>query len=257
MIDPTAIIDPSARIAEGVEIGPYAIIGPDVVIGEGTRIGPHAVVRGPSRIGRNNRIFQFAVVGEEPQDKKFRGEASVLEMGDDNVVREFATLHRGTADGGGVTRLGDDNLIMAYCHIAHDCLVGSHTIFSNNASLAGHVSVGDHAILGGFTLVHQFCRIGEHAFSGFSSVISKDVPPCVRVSGHPAAAHGLNVEGLGRRGFGDEQISALRRAYRILYKSGLRLDEAKGRLDEYCAEQPLIMPFRDFVLADSKRSIIR
>lgn len=257
MIDPRAVVDPAAELSADVEVGPYAIIGPDVTIDSGTSIGPHAVIRGPSKIGRDNRIFQFAVVGEEPQDKKYQGEASVLEIGDRNVIREFATLHRGTADGGGITRIGDDNLIMAYCHVAHDCFVGNNVIFSNNASLAGHVLVEDYAILGGFTLVHQFCRIGAHCFTGFSSVIAKDVPPYVRVSGHPAEPHGLNIEGLSRRGFSSEQINALRKAYKILYKSGLLLDEAKDELKSLCDQAPVIKPFCDFVLADAKRSIIR
>ncbi|MGB1110664.1 MAG: acyl-ACP--UDP-N-acetylglucosamine O-acyltransferase, partial [Gammaproteobacteria bacterium] len=257
LIDSRAVVDPKAELAEDVEVGPYAIIGPHVQIDSGTRIDAHAVVRGPSRIGRDNRIFQFAVVGEEPQDKKFRGEDSVFEMGDRNIIREFATLHRGTDDGGGITRIGNDNLIMAYCHIAHDCLVGNDVIFSNNASLAGHVTVGDHAILGGFSLVHQFCRIGDHCFTGFGSVISKDVPPYVRVSGHPAEPHGLNIEGLNRRGFTNEQINALRKAYKLLYKSGLLFDEAKDELKSFCKDAPVIQPFCDFVMADAKRSIIR
>ena len=200
MIDTRALIHPKAELASDVEVGPYTVIGPDVMIGEGSWIGPHVVINGPTRIGRHNKIFQFASVGEIPQDKKYGGEPTLLEIGDRNVIREFCTLNRGTAQGGGVTRIGSDNWIMAYVHIAHDCQIGNHTIFANNASLAGHVVIEDHVILGGFTQVHQFCALGAHCFTAFGSGIAKDVPPYVMVAGHPAEPHGLNVEGLRRRG---------------------------------------------------------
>lgn len=253
----TAIVDDSAVIGEDVSIGAYSVIGPNVQIGARTRIAPHVVVTGPTRIGEDNEIYQFASIGERPQDKKYHGEDSTLEIGDRNMIRESVTINRGTADGGGVTRVGNDNWIMAYCHIAHDCLVANNTIFSNSASLAGHVEVDDYAILGGFSLVHQFTRIGAHCFSGFGSVISKDVPPYVNVSGNPAAPHGLNAEGLKRRGFSVEQLSAIKKAYKLLYKSGLRLEEAVGQISELAGDDASVKVFADFLTADSKRSIIR
>ncbi len=225
-VDPRAVVDPAARLADDVQVGPFSIIGPGVEIGAGTIIGPHVVIQGPTTIGADNHIFQFASIGEIPQDKKFHGEDSRLEIGDRNTIREFVTINRGTEDGGGVTRIGHDNWLMAYIHIAHDCLIGNHTIFANGASLAGHVLVEDHAILGGFTLVHQFCQIGAHAFCGMGSAISKDVPPYVMVGGNPAQPHGLNLEGLKRRGFDKESIQNLRRAYKLIYRSGLTLNEA-------------------------------
>jgi UDP-N-acetylglucosamine acyltransferase len=208
LIDQRAVIDPGAVLAEDVSVGPYAVIGAEVEIGPGTSIGPHTVINGPTRIGRDNSIFQFASIGEAPQDKKYAGEPTRLEIGDRNTIREFVTINRGTIQDEGVTRLGDDNWIMAYVHVAHDCRIGNHTIFANNASLAGHVRVDDYAILGGFTLVHQFCVIGAHALTAFGSGISKDVPPYVTVGGSPARAHGLNMEGLRRRGFSaDSRLS--------------------------------------------------
>jgi len=256
LIHPRAIVDPRARLAEGVEVGPYAVIGPDVEIGPGTRIGAHAVISGPTRIGRDNRIYPFASIGEAPQDKKYGGEPTRLEIGDRNVIREYCTINRGTVQGGGVTRLGDDNWIMAYVHIAHDCRVGSHTIFANNASLAGHVVVEDHVILGGFTLVHQFCALGAHCFTAFGTGLSKDVPPYLMVSGHPARPHGLNVEGLRRRGFPAEKLAALRRAYRILYRSGLTVRQALERMAPLAGEHPEVRALADFV-ARSRRGIVR
>ncbi len=255
-IHPTAIIDPSAEIGSGVEIGPYSVIGPDVVIGADCWIGPHVVINGPTTLGRENRIFQFASVGEMPQDLKFAGEETRLEIGDRNTVREFATINRGTGVGGSVTRIGSDNLLMAYIHIAHDCIIGNHVILSNNASLAGHVTVADHAILGGFTLVHQFCAIGEHVFAGMGSAIAKDVPPYLIVTGAPAAPHGLNKVGLKRRGYSDEQLRGLSRAYKLLYRQGLSLDEAKSQLQKMAEESEEIQKFYDFLL-QSTRSIIR
>ncbi len=226
LIDPRAVVDPSAVIADDVTIGPFSIIGPDVVIGDATWVGPHVVINGPTTIGRENRIFQFASVGEIPQDRKYAGEPTRLEIGDRNVIREYVSINRGTVQEEGVTRIGSDNWIMAYVHIAHDCMIGDHTIFANNASLAGHVSIADYTILGGFTLVHQFCSIGAYAFSSFGSVISKDVPPYVMVAGNPAKARGLNVEGLKRNGFSGAAQKALRDAYKIIYRSNYKLDEA-------------------------------
>ncbi|MBD3633795.1 MAG: acyl-ACP--UDP-N-acetylglucosamine O-acyltransferase [Methylophaga sp.] len=230
MIHPSAIIDPSAVIADDVKIGPFTVIGPKVEIGPGCEIMSHVVINGPTRIGKNNRIFQFASIGEEPQDKKFHGEDTWLEIGDNNLIRESVTINRGTVGGGGVTRIGNNNWIMAYVHIAHDCIVGNDNIFANNASLAGHVLIDDHVILGGFTLVSQFNYLGSHSFSAMGSVISRNVPPYVLVSGHMAKPVGVNVEGLRRRKFSDSQIRNIRQAYKYLYRSGLRMEEAEQKL---------------------------
>ena len=256
MIHPTALIDPAAELAEDVSVGPYSVIEANVTIGAGTDIGPHVVIKGTTRIGSQNRIFQFASIGEEPQDKKYAGEPTSLEIGDRNTIREFVTINRGTAQDDGVTRLGDDNWIMAYVHIAHDCRIGNETIFANNASLAGHVSIGDYAILGGFTLVHQFCSIGAYSLTAFGSGISKDVPPFVTVGGTPARAHGLNMEGLRRRGFPEESRKALRRAYRTLYRESLSLQDALAALREQaasCAEVGMLVEF----LEQQSRGIVR
>lgn len=230
MIHPTAIIDSSAVIADDVKIGPYSIIGADVEIGAGCEISSHVVINGPTKIGKNNRIFQFSSIGEEPQDKKYHGEPTLLEIGDNNLIRESVTINRGTVQGGGLTRVGSNNWIMAYVHIAHDCLIGNDNIFANNASLAGHVIVDDFVILGGFTLVSQFNYLGSHSFSAMGSVISRNVPPYVLVSGHMAKPVGVNVEGLRRRQFTDVQIRNIRQAYKYLYRSGLRMEEAEQRL---------------------------
>lgn len=256
MIDPRAVVDPTAKLAQDVSVGPYVIIGSDVEIGSGTTIAPHVVINGPTRIGRDNRIFQFASIGDEPQDKKYAGEATLLEIGDRNVIREYCTISRGTVQGGGVTRLGNDNWIMAYVHIAHDCKVGSNTIFANSASLAGHVTIQDFAVLGGFTLVHQFCRIGAHSFTAMNTVIVKDVPPFVMVSGYPAKPYGLNVEGLKRRGFSPDVIQEIRRAYKLLYKSNLKLEEAKQEIDAMVKHCPEIEQMNAF-LETSTRGITR
>ena len=255
-IHPTAIIHPAAQLGNAVSIGPYAIIGEHVVIGDGTRVGAHAVISGHTTIGRDNQIFQFNSLGEVPQDKKYAGEPTRLEIGDRNVVREFCTFNLGTVQDGGVTRIGDDNWIMAYVHLAHDCQVGNHTIFANNASLAGHVTVGDYAILGGFTGVHQFCRIGAHVMTGISSVVFKDIPPYVMAAGQPAAPHGINSEGLKRRGFSPEALVALKRAYKTLYRESLTLAEAREKLTEQAQSVPEIQPLLDFI-ATSERGIIR
>ena len=256
MIDPRAIVDPGARLAPDVDVGPYSVIGPGVEIGAGTVVGPHVVIRGPTRIGRDNHIFQFASIGDAPQDKKYAGEPTRLEIGDRNVIREYCTINRGTAQGGGLTSIGDDNWLMAYVHIAHDCEIGNQTIFANGASLAGHVNIGDYAILGGFTLVHQFCSLGAHSFTGMGSAIAKDVPPYVTVSGQPAQPHGINAEGLKRRGFSPSDVQAIRRAYKVLYRSGLKFAEAQQRIAAMVEEHAELATLRDF-LARSKRGVVR
>ena len=257
MIHPSAIVHPAARLGVGVSVGPYSIIGEHVEIGDNTWIGPHVVISGHTRIGRDNRIYQFNSIGEVPQDKKYAGEPTRLEIGDRNTLREFCTLNLGTAQDAGVTRIGDDNWIMAYVHIAHDCQVGNKTIFANNAQLAGHVHVGDWAIFGGYTGVHQFCRIGAHTMTAVGTVVLQDIPPYVMASGNSAAPHGINNEGLKRRGFSPESLLLLKRAYRTLYKSGLTLDEAKARLAVEAEAHPAeIRPILDF-LAVSTRGIIR
>jgi UDP-N-acetylglucosamine acyltransferase len=256
MIHPTAIVDPGAKIGANVEIGAYSIIGPHVEIGDHTIIGPHVVINGHTRIGRDNRIFQFCSLGEVPQDKKYAGEPTRLEIGDRNTIREFCTFNLGTVQDGGITHIGDDNWIMAYVHIAHDCHVGNKCTFANNSQLAGHVVVEDWAILGGFTGVHQFCRIGAHVMTAVSTVILQDVPPYLMAAGNTAQPYGINVEGLKRRGFNAESITSLKRAYRTLYKSGLLLEEAKVKLAEDAKTQPDVQRFVDF-LEVSKRGIIR
>ena len=256
MIDPRAVVDSRAELAEDVSVGPYAVIGPDVQIDTGTWVGPHAVINGPTRIGRDNRIFQFASIGEEPQDKKYKGEPTRLEIGDGNTIREFVTINRGTVQDQGLTSIGNDNWIMAYVHIAHDCQIGNHTIFANNASLAGHVRIEDYVILGGFTLVHQFCALGVHSFTAFSSGIAKDVPPYVMVGGFSAEPHGLNTEGLKRRGFNADTIAQLKQAYRTLYRSKLSLQDAIEALRVQaadCAEVGVMVEF----LEKQKRGIVR
>lgn len=257
MIHPTAIIDPSSELASDVSVGPYTIIGAEVRIDSGTTIGPHAVIKGPTRIGKRNRIFQFASIGEDPQDKKYGGEVTYLEIGDRNVIREYATIHRGTVQDQGVTRVGNDNLLMAYTHVAHDCVIGNHVIMANAASLAGHVHLDDFAILGGFSLVHQFCRIGQHSFSAMGSVINRDILPYVMVGGSPTKPHGINSVGLERQGFSAESIRQIRKAYKIIYKSRLKLDEAIQSLMEMAAEEaPEVLCMVEF-LQQTGRSIIR
>ena len=256
MIHPTAIVDPAARIGADVSIGAYSIIGAQVEIGDRSTIGPHVVIEGRTRIGCDNRIFQFASIGAEPQDKKFHGEKSELVIGDRNLIREFVTFNRGTADGGGATRIGNDNWIMAYVHIAHDCQVGNHVVFANNATLAGHVEVGDHAILGGFTGIHQFCKIGAHAFTGMGSLINADVPPFVIVAGPYAKPRGINSEGLKRRGFDTERVAAIKRAYRTVYVAGATLADARARLAEQAQGNADVAAFLDFI-ERSERSLVR
>ena len=256
LIHPTAIIDPAAELGSGVSVGPYSVIGAEVVIGDDCEIGPHVTLVGPTRIGRGNRIFQYASVGADPQDKKYVGERTRLEIGDGNIIREFATIHRGTAQDAGLTRIGHDNLIMAYVHIAHDSIIGDRTVFANGASLAGHVAVGDDVILGGFTLVHQFCRVGVHSFSSMGSCVKQDIPPYVTVAGNPAAPHGVNTEGLRRRGFDPAALRALRHAYRLIYKKGLRLDQAVAELECRVDAAPALGPLIEFLRQDG-RGIVR
>ena len=256
LIDPQAVIDPDAELAENVSVGPFSVIGAGVKIGRGSIIGPHVVINGPTTIGEENRIFQFASVGEAPQDKKFAGEPTRLEIGDRNVIRESATVHRGTVQDQGVTRIGSDNLFMAYIHVAHDCVIGDNIILANGASLGGHVHIGDWAILGGFTMVHQFGRIGAHSFCGMGSAVNMDLPPFVTVSGQPAKPHGINSEGLRRRGFTAEEISQIKRAYKLIYKSKMRLEEARDAIGALLEETPALQELHDF-LSNSGRGILR
>jgi UDP-N-acetylglucosamine acyltransferase len=256
MIHPTALIDPAARIQPGVRIGAYSIIGADVEIGEGTEIGSHCVINGPCRIGTGNKIYSHAALGGDPQDKKFHGEHGELIIGNNNTIREFTTFNRGTADGGGVTRIGNDNWIMAYVHIAHDCLVGNNTIFANNASLAGHAEVADWVILGGFAGIHQFCKIGAHAFIGMGSLINADVPPFVMTSSSYAEARTINAEGLKRRGFSTDRIRQIKAAYRSVYMSGKSLDDAKNDLRQMADSSEDVQLMLAFIDASS-RGILR
>ena len=245
---PTAVIDPAAKLADDVMVGAYTVIGAEVEIGAGTVIGPHCSITGPTIIGRDNRIHGHAAIGGDPQDKKFQGERVALEIGDGNHIREFVTLNRGTGDGGGITRIGDDNWLLAYVHVAHDCRIGSHCVFSNNATLAGHVTIGDHVILSGFAGVHQFCRIGAHAFIGMGAFVNGDVPPYLMVAQEKySRPRGINAEGLKRRGFDATRIAAIKRAYRALYMGDARLDEAKAEIAEIAADSDDVRAFLDFI----------
>ena len=255
-IHATALVDPAAELADDVEVGAFSIVGPSVTIGPGSWIGPHVVLTGRTTIGRNNRIFQFASLGEEPQDKKYAGEDTELIIGDDNTVRELCTFSRGTVQGGGKTVIGNRNWIMACVHIAHDCILGDDIIMANNASLAGHVTVGDWAILSGYSLIHQFCSVGEHSFTSFASHVNQSIPPYVTVSGEKARAKGINAEGLKRRGFTPEQIRQVRRAYKVLYRSGLRLEDARAQLAEMAAGHEEVQPLIEF-LDTTEKSFIR
>ncbi len=255
MIDSRAIVDPAARISDDVTIGPYAVIGADVDIGPGCWIGPHVVINGPTSIGRDNRIYQFCSIGEAPQDLKYNGEPTRLRIGDRNTFREYCTINRGTVTGHGETVIGDDNLIMAYVHVAHDCVIGNNTVFSNGASLAGHVTIGDYAILGGFTLVHQFSEIGAHAFTGMGTALNRDLPPYTIASGNYARAIGINKEGLKRRGFSADAIRALSQAFKLLIRGRDRnnaLAEVQALVDEF----PDVKAFVDFI-ENSERGIVR
>jgi UDP-N-acetylglucosamine acyltransferase len=256
MIHPTAIVRPGAQLAAGVSVGPFSVVGDQVTVGEGTWIGPHVVVEGRALIGRNNRIFQFVSIGAPPQDKKYAGEDTAVEIGDGNTIREYVTINRGTALDAGVTRVGNDNWIMAYVHFAHDCQIGSHAIFANLSQLAGHVHIGDWAILGGNTIVHQFVRIGAHSFTGMCTYLDRDLPPFVKAAGNMAKPYGINSEGLRRRGFSTATISALKRAYRTLYRSGMSADEIRRELEAQaagCAEVRALLEFLD----GSARGIVR
>jgi UDP-N-acetylglucosamine acyltransferase len=255
-IHSTAIIDASAELDSSVEVGPYTVIGANVKIEAGTRIAGHVVINGPTIIGKNNQIFQFSSLGEAPQDKKYKGESTLLEIGDNNTIREFCTFNRGTVQDKGTTKIGNDNWIMAYVHIAHDCQIANHTIFANNSSLAGHVDVDDYAILGGFTLIHQFCKIGSHVITAVGSVVFKDIPPYVTAAGYDAKPHGINAEGLKRRGFNSDSILQIKRAYKALYRNGLTLEEAKVELAAMQIFTPEIGLLTDF-LNVSSRGIVR
>jgi UDP-N-acetylglucosamine acyltransferase len=255
-IHPTAIIDPRAELGPDVSVGAYTLIGPDVVVGARCIIGPHVVMKGPTRIGEDNQIFQFAAIGDAPQDKKYKGEPTRLEIGDRNIVREYVTLNRGTTKDQCVTRIGDDNLFMAYAHVAHDCVVGNQCVLANHATLGGHVQLGDWVIMAGLSAVHQFCKVGAHAFIANYTAVTRDVPPYVMAVGQPAAAHSINSEGLKRRGYTAEQIRNLRNAFRTLYRSGLKLTDAAERLKALAGEQPELQPIVDF-LSTSTRSIVR
>ncbi|HTM63567.1 MAG TPA: acyl-ACP--UDP-N-acetylglucosamine O-acyltransferase [Gammaproteobacteria bacterium] len=249
MIHQTAIIDPSAKIADNAQIGPYSVVGQDVEIGEGTWIGPHVVINGPTKIGRENRIYQFSSIGEITQDLKYNGERTYLEIGDHNIIREFCTINRGSIQDKAITKIGSHNLLMAYVHIAHDCVVGDHVVFSNNASLAGHVHIDDHVVMGGFSGVFQYCRVGKHSFIATNSVVIKDVPPYVKVSGYYAKPFGLNTVGLQRRGFTSELISELKRAYKIIYRNGLTISNALEELKNMIS--PEVQALAEFIESSS------
>lgn len=255
-VHPSAVIHPGAKLGEGVEIGPFCVIGEEVEIGAGTRIDSHVVIHGPTRIGADNRIHSFAAIGGEPQDKKFRGERCELVIGDRNLIREFVTINRGTADDAGITSIGNDNWIMAYVHIAHDCRIGNHNTFANAASMAGHVHIGNQVILGGFSLIHQFCKVGDHAFTAMGASVNRDVPPYVMVAGEYAQPRGINAEGLKRRGFSAERIAAIKRGYRTLYMAGLPLAEARARIADEAEASDDLKLLLDFI-DGSTRSLIR
>ena len=255
-IHPTSIIDSKAELDSSVEVGAYSIIGAGVKVAADTRIASHVVLKGPTTIGKNNQIFQFSSLGEAPQDKKYNNEPTTLEIGDNNTIREFCTFNRGTIQDKGVTHIGNDNWIMAYVHIAHDCSIGNNTILANNSSLAGHVTIADYVILGGFTLIHQFCKVGAHVITAVGSVVFKDIPPYVTAAGYDAAPHGINAEGLKRRGFSPESITQIKRAYKVLYRNNLTLEEAKVELvsmQTSCSEIGLLTDF----LKLSTRGIVR
>jgi UDP-N-acetylglucosamine acyltransferase len=256
LIDSTAIIDKHAELADDVSIGPYSVIGPDVRIDAGTVIGPHVVIKGPTSIGKHNRIYQFASVGEDPQDKKYAAEITRLEMGDRNTIREFTSMHRGTQQDQSVTRIGSDNLFMAYTHVAHDCIIGDHVIMANGASLAGHVHLNDHAILGGFTLVHQFTQIGQYSFAAMGSAITQDIPPFVMVGGKPTRPHGINSVGMERNGISSEDIRLIRKAYKLIYKMNLKLEDAIEQMVELSNESQELTKMVSF-LRNVTRGIMR
>ena len=256
MIDPHALVSPQAQLAADVSVGPFSIIGPEVQIGPGSVVGPHVVIKGPTKIGAGNRFFQFASIGDAPQDKKYRGEPTRLEIGDRNIFRESCTVNRGTVQGNGVTKIGNDNLFMAYSHVAHDCTVGDRIVFANCVALGGHVEIGDCVTLGGLSAVHQFVKIGAYAFLAGGAILQRDVPPYVMVAGNPAVPHQVNAVGLKRSGFTEEQVRNIRNAYRILYRSDLKLSEALERLQPIAADHSEIKAFVDFI-DSSTRSLVR
>jgi len=255
-IHPMALVAPGARLADDVEIGPYSVIGPEVAIGAGTVVGPHVVLAGRTAVGARNRFFQFGSIGEVPQDRKYGGEPTTTTIGDDNVFREFVSIHAGTVQDRGDTTVGSGNLFLAYTHVAHDCVVGDHTIFSNNAQIAGHVVIGDWVVMGAYAGVHQFCRVGAHAMVAAGSIVLQDVPPFTTVQGYPAKPHGTNSEGLRRRGFSTAEIAAVRRAYKTLYREGLTLDAARAAVAEAAAATPALAPLAAF-LAEPGRGLVR
>lgn len=256
MINESAIIHPTARLAKGVSIGPGSFIGADVEIGEGTWVGPHVVIQGPTTIGKNNKIFQFASVGDEPQDITYMGEPTRLEIGDNNVVREYCMISRGTVKGGGLTKIGDHNFLMAYAHIGHDCIVGNHTIMVNYSALSGHVILNDYAIIGAYAAVHQFCHVGAYAFIARATYVTKDVLPYVMIAGHTTSACGINTVGLRRRGFSSSAIDHLRRAYKVIFRKGLTVQQAVSELEQMQVDCPEIVPMMD-ALNQSSRGIVR
>lgn len=255
-IDSRAVVSPKAELAEDVEVGPFAVIGDGVTIGPRTRIGPHAVVSGPTSLGADNQVFQFASLGDAPQDKKYKGEPTRLEVGDRNVFREYVTVNRGTVTGNGVTRVGSDNMLLAYTHVGHDCTLGNHIVLSNLVMLGGHVELGDWVIMSGYAGAHQFSKIGAHAFIGNNTAVTRDVPPYVLATGHPAEPRSINSEGLKRRGFSPEQIRVIKNAYRVLYRSDLRLEDAVKQLEDMAREHEVLRVFVDFI-GRSTRSLVR
>jgi len=256
LIDPTAIIDSHAELADDVSVGAFSVIGADVKIGAGTVIGPHVVIKGPTSIGKKNRIYQFTSIGEDPQDKKYAFEVTRLEIGDRNTIREFTSMHRGTQQDNSVTRIGDDNLFMAYTHVAHDCIIGDHVIMANGASLAGHVHLNSHAILGGFTLVHQFTQIGQYSFAAMGSAITQDIPPFIMVGGKPTRPHGINSVGMERNGISAEDIRLIRNAYKIIYKLNLRLEDAIEQMEDLASDSEQLTEMISF-LRNVRRGILR
>jgi UDP-N-acetylglucosamine acyltransferase len=256
LIDSTARIDKQAELAENVAVGAFSVIGPDVKIGSGTVIGPHVVIKGPTSIGQHNRIYQFTSIGEDPQDKKYAAEITRLEIGDRNTIREFTSMHRGTQQDRSVTQIGNDNLFMAYTHVAHDCVIGNHVIMANGASLAGHVRLNNHAILGGFTLVHQFTQIGQYSFAAMGSAITQDIPPFIMVGGKPTRPHGINSVGMERNGISAEDIRLIRKAYKIIYKMNLRLEDAIEQMEDLAGDSKELSDMVSF-LRNVRRGILR
>lgn len=256
MIDPTAIVDSNAELADDVSVGPFSVIGAGVKIGAGTVVGSHVVIKGPTTIGKQNRIYQFTSIGEDPQDKKYAAEITRLEIGDRNTIREYTSMHRGTKQDRSLTKIGNDNLFMAYTHVAHDCIIGNHVIMANGASLAGHVHLHSHAILGGFTLVHQFTQIGQYSFAAMGSAITQDIPPFVMVGGKPTRPHGINSVGMERNGISPEDIRLIRKAYKIIYKTNLRLEDAIDQMEDLAGESKELSDMVSF-LRNVSRGILR